>query len=131
MLPDFVQADVSEEDQKISDLILDRIPDGATLQLGLGGVANAIGFGLKTKRNLSVYSEMFTDSMLELVKTGVITGSIDVGFALGSQEVYKFTESDRINLRPISVTNSIREIQKRDNFISINSCLMADLTGQV
>ncbi len=130
-LPELVQPKVEEIDQTIANLILDYIPDGATLQLGLGGLANAIGYGLEEKKGLSIHTEMLTDSMVELAKKGVISGKILAAFALGNQETYGFVKGSRTKLAPISCVNDPAEIGKNENFISINSCLMADLTGQV
>jgi acyl-CoA hydrolase len=97
-LPILPQAKPSENDQKIAEIILPEIADGSTIQIGLGGLSNAIGYGLEDKNDLSVHTEMFTDSMVYLAKKGVIKPS-----AIG----------------------------KNDNFVSINACLMVDLTGQV
>lgn len=130
-LPQFPQPSITETDKKIAEAILPLIPDGATIQIGLGGLANAIGYGLENKKNLSVHTEMFTDSMLELVKKGVINGRIYCGFGLGSQELYDFVGQGKVELAPIWRVNDPYEIGKNDNFISINACLMADLTGQV
>ena len=130
-LPELPQPPVSEVDKKIAELILPHIPDGATIQLGLGGLANAIGYGLEAKKNLSVHTEMFTDSMVYLAKKGVINGKMYAAFGLGSTELYTFIGEGKVELAPISVVNNPYEIGKNKNFISINACLMADLTGQV
>lgn len=130
-LPLFPQPPVTETETKIAEHILPQIPDGATIQIGLGGLANAVGYGLEQKKNLSVHTEMFTDSMLELVKKGVINGKIYSGFGLGSQELINFVGQGHVELAPIWMVNNPYEIGKNDDFISINACLMVDLTGQV
>ncbi|WP_026394034.1 acetyl-CoA hydrolase/transferase family protein [Acetobacterium malicum] len=130
-LPEFPQPPISETDQKIANVILDEIPDGACIQIGLGGLANAIGYGLESKKDLSVHTEMFTDSMYDLCKKGVISGRIYCGFGLGSQELYEFVGRGNVELAPIWIVNDSYAVGKNDNFISINACLMADLTGQV
>jgi acyl-CoA hydrolase len=107
------------------------IPDGATIQVGLGGLANAIGYGLESKKNLSVHTEMFTDSMVYLAKKGVVNGKVLAAFGLGSTELYEFVGEGKVELAPISYVNNPFEIGKNDDFISINGSLMVDLTGQV
>ncbi len=130
-LPELPQPEVSEVEKKIADLLLPRIKDGSCIQIGLGGLANAVGYGLESKKNLSVHTEMFTDSMVYLAKKGVISGKMFASFGLGSTELYEFVGEGKVELCPISFVNSPYEIAKKDNFVSINACLMADLTGQV
>jgi acyl-CoA hydrolase len=129
-LPPLPQEAPTEIDNKIADLIVPQIPDGATIQLGLGSLANAIGYKLGDKKDLSVHTEMFTDSMLELVKKGVINGRIVAGFGLGSQELYQFIGEGRVELKPVRITNDPKEIAKCDKMMSVNVTLMVDLTGQ-
>lgn len=130
-LPILPQPEVSETDKKIAELIIPHIPDGATIQIGLGGLANAIGYGLEEKKNLSVHTEMFTDSMVYLAKKGVINGKMYAGFGLGNKELYDFVGEGKVELAPIYMVNNPYEVGKNDNFISINACLMVDLTGQI
>lgn len=130
-LPELPQPEVTETDRIIADLILPNIADGSTIQIGLGGLANAIGYGLESKKDLSVHTEMFTDSMVYLAKKGVINGKVYAGFGLGSKELYEFVGEGKVELAPIYDVNDPYEIGKNDNFVSINACLMVDLTGQV
>lgn len=130
-LPELPQPEVSEIEKKIAALLLPRIKDGSCIQIGLGGLANAVGYGLEDKKNLSVHTEMFTNSMVYLAKKGVITGRMFAAFGLGSTELYEFVGEGKVELCPISFVNNPYEIAKNDNFVSINACLMADLTGQV
>ena len=130
-LPEYLQPESSEVDRKISELILPMIPDGATLQLGLGGLSNAIGYGLKDRRNLSIHTEMYSDSMMYLAKRGAISGKQVAGFAQGSQALYDYISEGHVEFMPLSIINDPVEISKNDNMISINTCIMADLTGQV
>ena len=129
--PVFPQREPTETDKKIAEILINEIPDGACLQLGIGGLANAIGYRLEEKKNLSIFTEMFTDSMMHLFNMGIITGDIDVGFAMGSQELYDFLAAGKIRLSPLRIINDENEIGKHDNLISINGTLMSDLTGQV
>ena len=130
-LPEYLQPESSEVDRKISELILPMIPDGATLQLGLGGLSNAIGYGLKDRRTLSIHTEMYSDSMMYLAKRGAISGKQVAGFAQGSQALYDYISEGHVEFMPLSIINDPVEISKNDNMISINTCIMADLTGQV
>ncbi len=130
-LPELPQPEVSDIERKIASLLLPRIKDGSCIQIGLGGLSNAVGYGLEEKKNLSVHTEMFTDSMVYLAKKGVINGRMFASFGLGSTELYEFVGEGKVELCPISFVNNPYEIAKNDNFVSINACLMADLTGQV
>lgn len=125
------QPPVREIDEKIASYIIPLIPDGATIQVGLGGIANAVAYGLKDKKNLAVHTEMLTDSLVEMAKAGVINQKILTGFGLGSQAVYDFIGEGKCEVGAISVINSPWYAAQNDNFISINSTLMVDLTGQV
>jgi acyl-CoA hydrolase len=130
-LPILPQPEATETDKKIAELILPNISDGSTIQIGLGGLANAIGYGLESKKDLSVHTEMFTDSMVYLAKKDVINGKMYAGFGLGSKELYEFVGEGKVELAPIYVVNEPYAIGKNENFVSINACLMVDLTGQV
>jgi acyl-CoA hydrolase len=129
-LPPLPQDAPTEIDSKIADFVVDQIPDGATIQIGLGALSNAVGYKLEEKKNLSVHTEMFTDSMLALAKKGVITGKMVAGFGLGSQELYDFIGQGHVELKPLRITNDPNEIAKCDKLMSINVTLMVDLTGQ-
>lgn len=122
----------TEIEKKIASYIVPMIPDGATFQLGIGGLANAVAYELEDKKDLKVFTEMITNSMVHLAQKGVVVGELVGSFAMGSEETYDFaTNSGRVKLKPASVTNNFDEIRKHDNFISVNNCLMVDLTGQV
>lgn len=125
------QPPVREIDEKIASYIIPLIPDGATIQVGLGGIANAVAYGLKDKKNLGVHTEMLTDSLVEMAKEGVINQKILAGFGFGSQAVYDFIAEGKCEVGPISVINTPAYAAQNDNFMSINSALMIDLTGQV
>lgn len=139
-IPLYPMDEISETDQAIANHIIDMIPDEATLQLGLGGTANAIGYGLKDKKNLGVHTEMFTESMAYLSKIGVITnnrktfmpGKSVIGFTLGSQAQYDYcADNKELYFAPYSFTNSVENIIKNDKMISINNALAVDLGGQI
>lgn len=127
-------------EEKIGAYIAERIPDGACLQIGIGGVANAVGLLLENKKDLGVHTEMLVDSMITLAKKGVINcrkknfhpGRITCGFGIGSTELYEFMDKNpMVETYPISYVTDPYNIAQNDNFISINNCLAVDLTGQV
>jgi len=129
-----------KEEHKIAEYIVERIPDGACIQIGLGKLANAVGFQLENKKDLGVHTEMLTDSMVTLAKKGIINcekktfnrDKIVCGFGIGTKELYEFMDRNPlIATFPISYINDINNIAKIDNFVSINNALTVDLTGQV
>lgn len=139
-IPEFPSADIKDIDKITAGYILDMIPDGATIQLGLGGMANAIGYGLKDKKHLGIHTEMYTESMAYLTKIGVVDNSrktympgVSVaGFVLGSTELYDYCNNNQETyFGPFSLVNNVTEIMKNDNMISINNALEVDLYGQV
>ncbi|WNZ88898.1 acetyl-CoA hydrolase/transferase C-terminal domain-containing protein [Streptococcus iniae] len=119
-------------DQEIAKLIVPKIKDGSTIQIGFGGLSGAVSYGLKSKKNLSVHTEMITESMKYLAEVGAITGKIKGGFAFGSNELYNWTgDNPQVEVDLVSHVNQAFEVGKYDDFVSINACLMVDLTGQV
>ncbi|MEA4971767.1 MAG: acetyl-CoA hydrolase/transferase C-terminal domain-containing protein [Candidatus Metalachnospira sp.] len=130
----------SELENKIASYILEQIPDGACIQLGIGGTANAVGYGLKDKKHLGIHSEMYTDSMAYLQKIGVVDNSCKSfmprrsigGFSMGTQETLDFIANNpKVYYTPYEYVNDIRNIAANDNMISINTSLSIDLTGQM
>ena len=130
-------------DLKAAEYIAERIPNGATLQIGVGRVPDAIGPMLYNHRDLGVHTELFSQSIMELMKRGVINnskktllpGKAVFSFAGGkraTQEIYDYVDNNPlVEMYPISWVNDPRIIAKNDNFVSINSALSVDLTGQV
>lgn len=120
--------------------VAELIEDGATLQMGIGAIPNAVLNHLRNHKNLGVHTEMFADGVLSLVDLGVITGSeksIDRGkivstFIMGSQKVYDFVDDNPgVSMMEVSYTNDINNISKNPKVSAINSALQVDLTGQV
>jgi acyl-CoA hydrolase len=127
-------------DLKIGDLVAEMVTDGATLQLGIGSIPNAIGKSLKNHKNLGIHSEMINDAMLELAELGVIDGSMKTlwrgkmvgSFAYGSRKLYDFiNKNPAVELHPASVINDVDRIAKNHKMTSVNSAIEIDLTGQV
>ena len=124
----------------IGTLIAERIPDGACIQLGIGAIPDATGMALKTKHDLGIHTEMFTDSMVELIECGAVNNSrkqIHRGqsvttFAYGSKRIYDFIDDNPgIAIMPVDYVNDPETICKNDNMVSINAAIEVDLWGQV
>lgn len=139
-LPVLPAAKLDEVSVTIGNLIAEQIPDGACIQLGIGAIPDATGMALKTKRDLGIHTEMFTDSMVELIECGAVNNSkkqIHRGqsittFAFGSKRIYDFIDDNpSIALLPVDYVNDPDVISKNDNMISINAALEVDLWGQV
>ena len=131
---------LSDDDKKIGQMIADEVCDGATLQLGIGGIPNAVGVLLKDKKDLGLHTEMFTDSMVDLLECGAVTNMkkpIHVGktvatLAWGSKKMYDFMDDNpAFEMYPVSYINNPAVIAQHDNFVSVNSCVEVDLFGQV
>lgn len=133
-------ADPTEVEETIASYILPYIHDGATLQLGLGGIANAIGFSLDSRKHLGIHTESYVDSMMYLEKKGVVDNTrkavgrnvSQAAFIMGTKELYRWADRNKgIVTMPLSYVTDSNVIAQIDNFISINSCMNCDLTGQV
>ncbi len=130
----------TEVEESIGGYIAELIEDGATLQLGIGGIPNAITPFLMKRRDLGIHTEMFTDGMVDLYNAGVITnrkktlwkGKMVGAFALGSQKLYDFINNNLgVEFQQGSVTNDPYVIGKNYRMISINTALQVDMFGQV
>lgn len=124
----------------IGGLIAERIGDGACIQLGIGAIPNAVGEALRDKHDLGIHTEMFTDSMVELIECGAVNNSkkaIHRGqsvttFAFGSQRIYDYIDDNpAMLLLPVEYVNDPNVICRNDNVISVNAALEVDLWGQV
>lgn len=116
------------------------IEDGATLQVGIGGIPDAILNSLADRRDLGIHTEMFSDGVMDLVEQGVVTnerktlhrGKIIAGFLMGSSRLYEFAHDNPvIELHPSEYTNNPFVIAANERMVAINSGLQVDLTGQV
>ncbi|HEX7592536.1 MAG TPA: acetyl-CoA hydrolase/transferase C-terminal domain-containing protein [Anaerolineae bacterium] len=139
-LPEAAQAGTTEAHRQIGKRIADLIPDGATMQLGIGSIPDAVLAQVTDKRDLGVHSELFSDGIIDLVERGVITndkktlhpGKIIAGFLFGSQRLYDFAQDNAmIELHPSDYVNDPFIIAQNDHMIAINSAIEVDLTGQV
>lgn len=123
----------------IGQILADEIPNGATLQLGIGAIPNAVGAALKSKHNLGLHTEMFTDSMVDLIECGAVDNSqkpIHRGrtvatFAFGSQRIYDYIDDNpAIEILPADYVNDPLVIAQHPNFRSVNAALEVDFFGQ-
>ncbi len=139
-VPELPSPQPSETDLTIGRYIGELIEDGSTIQLGIGGIPNAAALALQNKKNLGVHTEMIVDSMMELYEMGVITntakafhkGKFVATFAMGSRKLYDWLD-DNVAVEFIRGrwVNSPVVIAQNSKMVSINTCLMVDLTGQV
>ena len=127
------------EDTEMGRIISEMIPNGATIQLGIGGVPNAVAKNLMGHRDLGIHTEMFVESMVDLVESGVANGTKKTfhpgkaiyTFAAGTRRMYEFLDDNPyIEAHPVSYTNHPSNIAKNDTLISVNSTIEVDLTGQ-
>jgi acyl-CoA hydrolase len=129
----------SAVDAQIAELVTERIPDGATLQAGIGAIPSALLLGLRDHRDLGVHTELLSDPMIDLVERGVVTGTrkrvapgkVVTTFALGTHVLYDFLhENPAVELLPVDYVNDPRVIAREDCFVSINATTEVDLVGQ-
>ena len=135
-------AAATDVDQAVAKLIVEEIPDGACLQLGIGGMPNAVGTMIAESdlKDLGVQTEMYVDAFVDIAKAGKITGAkknIDryrqtYAFGAGTKKMYDYlNDNPECMSAPVDYTNDIRSISALDNFISINNTVDIDLYGQV
>lgn len=132
----------TEVDEAVAKLIVDRIPNGACLQLGIGGMPNAVGtlIAKSDLKDLGVHTEMYVDAFVDIAAAGKLTGakkSIDryrqtYAFGAGTKKMYDYINNNpTLMSAPVDYTNDIRVISSIDNFMSINNAVSVDLFGQV
>ncbi len=139
-VPELPVVEPSEKDMIIGGYISELVDDGSTIQLGIGGIPNAVAKSLINKKDLGIHTEMFTDGMVDLYEAGVITNkkkSIHKGksittFALGSKKLYDFIDDNPgVELKRGAYTNDPYVVGQNYKMVSINTSLQLDLTGQV
>ena len=138
-LPEMADALPNEKDRVIGKIIADYINDGDCVQIGIGGIPNAICEYLSGKKDLGIHTEMYTTGIMRLTKSGVITNKykqIDVGrsvccFTLGTKEMYDFLDGNpNVLILSGAYVNDPQVIRQNDNQVSINTTIEIDLTGQ-
>jgi acetyl-CoA hydrolase len=133
-------AEVSEVARRIGRNVASLIPDGATLQMGIGEIPDAVLIYLQGKKHLGVHTEMFSDGLVGLFEAGVVTnerktlhrGKIVTSFVLGTRKAFSFVDNNPfMEFHPNEYVNDPFIVAQNDNMVAINSALAVDLTGQV
>lgn len=139
-IPEVPIPELSEIDHAIGRYIAEMVEDGATLQMGIGSIPNAVLAALKGHRDLGIHTEMFSDGLIPLVESGVVNGErkvkhpgkIVAGFVMGTRRVYDFVDDNpQVLMLDIAYVNDTSVIRRNPKVTAINSALEVDLTGQV
>lgn len=139
-LPTLPPHAISDVDRAIGAHIAAMIHDGATLQMGIGGIPDAVYEALAGARDLGIHTEMLSDGAMLAIENGIVTGNrktlhpgkVIITFALGSAELYDYLDDNPfIESHPVNYVNDPAVIARNDNLFAINSAIEVDLTGQV
>jgi 4-hydroxybutyrate CoA-transferase len=139
-LPELPRKPSAAVEEQIASHITPLIEDGATLQLGIGGIPDAVLANLEGKRDLGIHTEMVSDGVMEAIEKGIITGRAKtlhrgkavLTFALGSKRLYSYMDNNPLfESHPTEYTNDPFVAAQNDNLVAINSAIEVDLTGQV
>lgn len=139
-LPEHPPGPSTAAEAAIGDAIAPLVPDGATLQMGIGAIPDAVLARLFDKHDLGVHTEMFSDRVIDLVEAGVITnrrksvhpGRITTSFCVGSRRLYDFVDDNAlVEFYPADHTNDTAVIRRNERVVAVNSAIEVDLTGQV
>ena len=131
---------LGEVERRIGEHVAELVPNGATLQLGIGAIPAATALALTQHRDLGIHTEMFTDAVVDLVDAGVVTGArkernrgkIVTAFVLGTRRLYDFVnDNPMVEMRSVDFTNDTHVIRSFRTMTAINSAIEVDLTGQV
>jgi 4-hydroxybutyrate CoA-transferase len=139
-LPELHPEPPSPVQDRIANHIAELIPDAATLQMGIGGIPDAVLRRLTNHKNLGIHTELFSDGVMQMIEAGVITcaaknmhtGKVVAGFALGTQTLYNYINDNPVfEMHPTEYVNDPFVVAQNDRMVSINSAIEVDLTGQV
>jgi acyl-CoA hydrolase len=128
-----------ERDRAIAQAIVERIPERATLQVGIGGIPNAVLSCLRDRRDLGIHTELLSDGIMDLVDTGAVTGThkalrghkVVATFALGTERLHRWLHDNQaIELLPVEWVNDPRTVAREPRFVAINATTEVDLVGQ-
>ena len=131
---------LSEIERRIGEYVAELIPDGATIQLGIGAIPAATALALTGHHDLGIHTEMFTDAVVDLVEAGVVTGAhkernrdkIVTAFLMGTRRLYDFVDDNpMVEMRSVDFTNDTHVIRSFSKMTAINSAIEVDLTGQI
>jgi acyl-CoA hydrolase len=139
-LPEAMPPEITDIDRKIGGYIAEMIDDGATLQMGIGSIPNAVLASLGNHKHLGIHTEMFSDGLIDLVLSGVVTGERKIkhpgkivsGFVMGTQRLYDFIDDNpQVLMLDIAYVNDTSVIRRNPKVTAINSAIEVDLTGQI
>lgn len=139
-LPEFLQGEITPAHRAIAAHVSALIPDGATIQIGVGGIPEAVLASLSSHKHLGVHTEMFSDGIIHLLESGVITNQRKTlhphkavtSFVLGARALYDYIDSNPVfEFLPNSYTNDPFVIAQNDRMVAVNAALEIDLSGQV
>ncbi len=139
-LPELKKKPFSDVEKKIGGYVADLIDDCSTLQLGIGGIPDAVLAALKDRQDLGIHTEMVSDGVMEAIESGIITGAkktshpykVILTFLLGSKKLYDFADNNPVfEAHPTDYTNHPFIVSQNDNMVAINSAIEVDITGQV
>lgn len=139
-LPQLEKEPFSEVERKIGHFIAELIEDGSTLQLGIGGIPDAVLSALKGRQDLGIHTEMVSDGVMEAIENGIITGAkktfhpykVILTFILGSNKLYGFANNNPIfEAHPVDYVNHPFNVSQNETMVAINSAVEVDITGQV
>ncbi len=139
-LMEYPSEEISDEIKEVGRYVAQLVDDGSTVQLGIGRIPHAVAECLKDKKDLGIHTEMFTDGIIDLIKSGAVTGmqktinrgKIIASFVLGAKPLFDFIDKNPlIELHPSEYVNDPNVISQHDNMVAINVALEVDLTGQV
>jgi 4-hydroxybutyrate CoA-transferase len=131
---------IGEVERRIGEHVAELVPDGATIQLGIGAIPAATALALRGHRDLGIHTEMFTDAVVDLVEAGVVTGArkernrgkIVTAFVMGTPRLYDFVnDNPMVEMRSVDFTNDTHVIRSFKSMTAINSAIEVDLSGQV
>jgi len=131
---------IGDVERRIGEYVAELVPDGATLQMSIGAIPNAVALFLRDKKDLGIHTEMMTDVVVDLVEAGVVTGArkernrwkIVATFMMGTDKLYRFVhDNPMVEMRPTDFTNDTHVIRSFSRMTAINSAISIDLTGQV
>jgi acyl-CoA hydrolase len=131
---------IGDVERQIGAHVAELVPDRATLQLGIGAIPAAVGAALHEKRDLGIHTELFNDTVVDLVESGAVTGAakevnrgkIVSAFVMGTQRLYRFIDDNpMVEMRPVDYTNDTAVIRRFRRMVAVNSAIEVDLSGQV
>jgi len=139
-LPELPRSPMSDVERMIGKHIADLIEEGSTLQLGIGGIPDAVLAALNNRHDLGIHTEMVSDGVMKAIEAGIVTGAKKtfhpykaiITFALGSTRLYEFIDNNPLfEAHPSDYVNHPFNVAKNDNMVAINSAIEVDITGQV